>query len=68
MTNRCQVEPLDLGFILETVPEYAADAEAKSPNPFKVTETVCIILFTMEITLKLLCRPMVRSCASCGAS
>ena len=46
-----------IGFILETVPEWERHAEAAGANPFKVTETICIVLFTVEIASKLACQP-----------
>ena len=48
-----------LGFVLETVPEWKRHVEDQNPNPFKATESVCIVLFTVEITAKIACQPMV---------
>lgn len=47
-----------LGFILETVPEWKRHVEDLPVNPFKTVESVCIILFTVEIASKIACQPM----------
>lgn len=46
------------GFVLETVPEYRRPAKRMSPNPFSLLESICIIMFTVEIAAKIACQPL----------
>ena len=55
-----------VGFVLETVPEWKRKVEDQSVNPFKVTESVCIVLFTVEIVAKIACQPMVDGSYTAG--